>query len=234
MTKNLKPSLAETHPELAKELCGLDPKTLSKGSNRVVEWSCIKGHTFVSAVNNRVRGQGCGVCAGKQILVGFNDLATLNPELASEADGWDPSTIVAKSNKEVSWKCIQGHQWIAPVERRTSGSGCPYCSGRLPIFGVNDLATLNPELASEADGWDPSTVMSWSHSHKEWRCKQGHRWVAPVDRRSKGNGCPVCSNYKLLVGFNDLATLNPELASEADGWDPSTIGSGSKMRKAWK
>ena len=28
---------------------------------------------------------------------------------------------------------------------------------------------------------------------------------------------------KLVVGINDLATLHPEIAAEADGWDPSNI-----------
>jgi DNA-directed RNA polymerase subunit RPC12/RpoP len=234
MAKTSKPSLAETHPVLAAQADGWDPVEVTHGSNRVVSWRCTKGHTFRSAIGNRVRGQGCGVCAGKQVLEGFNDLATVNPELASEADGWDPSTVVAKSNKVLSWKCSQGHQWNAPVDRRTAGNGCPYCSGRRPIEGFNDLATVNPELASEADGWDPSTVLPSSHSLKQWKCSQGHQWNAPVDRRTAGNGCPVCSNYEILVGFNDLATVNPELASEADGWDPSTVVWGSKLRKEWK
>ena len=28
---------------------------------------------------------------------------------------------------------------------------------------------------------------------------------------------------KLVVGINDLATLHPEIAAEADGWDPSKV-----------
>jgi hypothetical protein len=107
----------------------LDPKTLSKGSNRVVEWSCIRGHTFVSAVNNRVRGQGCPYCSNRRVLVGFNDLATLNPELASEADGWDPSTIVTNHARSKKWKCKEGHTWqVSPNSRFASNSGCPSCA----------------------------------------------------------------------------------------------------------
>ena len=33
----------------------------------------------------------------------------------------------------------------------------------IPNQGVNDLATLHPEVAAEADGWDPSTVTSGSN-----------------------------------------------------------------------
>ena len=35
---------------------------------------------------------------------GVNDLATLHPELAAEADGWDPSEVRAGSGKKLRWK----------------------------------------------------------------------------------------------------------------------------------
>ena len=35
---------------------------------------------------------------------------------------------------------------------------------------------------------------------------------------------------KLEKGVNDLATLYPELAQQAEGWDPSTLTTGSKSR----
>ena len=36
---------------------------------------------------------------------GINDLATLFPDVAVEADGWDPSKVISGSNKKKSWKC---------------------------------------------------------------------------------------------------------------------------------
>lgn len=35
-------------------------------------------------------------------------------------------------------------------------SGCPYCAGLLPIVGVNDLQTTNPELMKE---WDYQKIL---------------------------------------------------------------------------
>ena len=49
----------------------------------------------------------------------------------------------------------------------------------------------------------------------------------------KKTGCPYCAGQKVLGGFNNLLTLFPELAKEADGWDPSTIGKGHIHEKAW-
>ena len=159
-------SLAQTHPELAAQAHGWDPAVFSRGSNKVILWKCVRGHKFKSAIGNRVKGQGCGVCAGKQVLVGENDLATVNPSLASEADGWDPSTVSPGSNKKLAWKCGLGHKYLAVVNHRNRGDGCPYCSNRRVLTGFNDLATLLPELASQADGWDPSTVVS-NHNKKK-------------------------------------------------------------------
>ena len=95
---------------------------------------------------------------------GINDLATLHPEIAAEADGWDPSKIVAGSAKKLSWKCKRGHTWIVGVnDRIIYGTGCPYCVNRKVWKGFNDLGTLFPDIAKEADGWDPSEVLSGTH-----------------------------------------------------------------------
>ena len=40
------------------------------------------------------------------------------------------------------------------------------------VVGKNDLAMLHPEVAAEADGWDPKNVHSGSHSKMSWKCKK--------------------------------------------------------------
>ena len=48
-----------------------------------------------------------------------------------------------------------------------------------------------------------------------WRCKKGHEWEAAVKSRTiNETGCPYCSHNKVLAGFNDLATLLPDIAAE--------------------
>ena len=51
--------------------------------------------------------------------------------------------------------------------------------------------------------------------------RKGHEWNAVIASRTKGSGCPVCSNKKVLTGYNDLATTYPELATE---WHPTKNG----------
>ena len=190
-TKN--PSLAETNPELASEADGWDPTTLTAYSNKRVGWKCKRGHTWRSVLASRSAGSGCPVCSNKTVLAGVNDLATINPELASEADGWDPTTLTAYSNKKVGWKCEYGHTWRSVIANRCNGNGCPVCSGRVALLGVNDLATTNPELASEADGWDPTTLTAYSGKKVGWKCEYGHKWRSVLASRSAGTGCPSCA-----------------------------------------
>jgi hypothetical protein len=225
--------LATTNPELAAQADGWDPTTLSAGSGKVVGWICKFGHKWNSNIDNRSRGNGCPVCSGHKVQSGFNDLATTHPEIAAQADGWDPTTLSYGSKKIVGWMCQLGHTWNAQVANRSIGDGCPVCSGRKVQKGFNDLATTNPELAAQADGWDPTTLSFGSNSRVSWKCKLGHHSVAPVSQRSQ-YGCPVCSGHRVLAGFNDLATTNPELAAEADGWDPTTLSAGSGRKVGWK
>ena len=83
--------------------------------------------------DNYKRGNGCGICNGKIVIEGDNDLATKRPELAKE---WHPTKngdlkptqITYKSNKKVWWLCKCGYEWEVGVNSRTSNnSSCPNC-----------------------------------------------------------------------------------------------------------
>ena len=63
--------------------------------------------------------------------------------------GYEPHKILLCSSIKAWWECQESHTWQARVYHRNNGIGCPYCSGRLPIKGINDLHTINPILAKE-------------------------------------------------------------------------------------
>jgi hypothetical protein len=226
--------LATTHPDLAHQAHGFDPTTVKGHSNKAVEWTCEKGHVWKATPNNRSKGTGCPICAGRMALAGYNDLATLHPGVASEADGWDPSAVTPGSRQRMSWRCTRGHRWVVAVSDRVSTRGCAVCSGWRVLAGFNDLESTHPELASQADGWDPSTVSAGSSAVVGWRCPQGHVWRARVSHRVGGTGCPTCANKVVDPGFNDLATTHPALAAEADGWNPAEVSAGSGKVLGWR
>jgi hypothetical protein len=105
MAKTSKPSLAESHPELAAQADGWDPALVTQGSNKRLSWKCGHGHSWFVKPNDRTKGSGCPICSNKKVQAGYNDLATTNPELARQADGWDPTTLTAHSGKKVGWRC---------------------------------------------------------------------------------------------------------------------------------
>jgi len=236
--------LSQTHPDLSLEADGWDPSQVSAGINRKVKWKCSLGHQFESPISLRAgKGTGCPSCKNRRVEPGFNDLKTKFPEIAKEANGWDPSEVLFGSHAKKLWKCPQDHSYEAQVDSRTGKgkSGCPYCVNQKVLAGYNDLATTHPEIAKEADGWDPKEVITGSNKRKTWKCQIGHSFTAAVSDRigsgkenRKGTGCPVCINQKILVGFNDLATTHPHLVPEVDGWDPTTVVAGTSLKRKWR
>ena len=229
-------SLLAINPELAKEWHStkngnLTPDMVTAGSQKRVWWQCSNGHEWQAVINSRSSGSGCPYCAGKKVLKDFNDLATINPQLASEwhptkNDGLTPETVTTNSGKKVWWQCSKGHEWQSTIDNRSKGKGCPYCAGQITAKGESDLVTVNPKLASE---WHPTKngelapdcVTTYSNKKVWWLGKCGHEWDATINHRSNGRGCPYCTNKKVLKGFNDLTTINPKLAKE---WHPTKNG----------
>jgi hypothetical protein len=221
-------------PLLAKDADGWDPRNFTKHSGKKVGWKCSKGHKSISTIENRQKS-GCPYCSGKYPIKGENDLKTLFPVLAHQANGWNPEDYLPKSNQKKSWRCEHGHIWDAVISDRSNGNGCPFCSGRRVLTGINDLETVNPKLALQAYGWDPSKVSFGSDKKLLWKCDKGHSWEAAISSRSSGVGCPYCSNQKVLIGYNDLVSTHPELSREACGWNPETVTAGSsKATHLWK
>ena len=249
-------SLAITNPKLLTEWNtfkngSLTPYDVTPGSGKKVWWTCSLGHEWQATIASRVNGNGCPYCSNQRILVGFNDLATTNPELL---DDWDyernrvlPTEISFGSSKAVWWKCKNGHSYEMKIHSRTGRqkSGCPYCStpAKRVLKGFNDLQTKYPDLAKE---WHPTrngdltpdSILCGSAKRIWWIGKCGHEYEQSIVNRVNGGSCPYCSHQKLLIGFNDFATEHPELLGE---WDyekntpaPDGVMSHSHYKAWWK
>ena len=142
----------------------------------------------------------------KKLMHGAGDLATVNPALAAEFaedlnEGLTAKDLTAHSRKKVNWRCAKGHVWSARVDSRSAGNGCPFCNGKRPVVGENDLATVNPALAAELandlnGGLTAKDFTTHSNKKVKWRCAKGHIWSAMIQRRSNGSGCPYCYKEK--------------------------------------
>ncbi|MDE6442762.1 MAG: hypothetical protein K2L12_08445, partial [Clostridia bacterium] len=237
---------------------GLFPELLKLKSNKKAHWVCEKGHEWVSAIVKRTEGQNCPYCSNRRVLIGFNDFQTLCPELAKE---WDyenntelkPNQVVSGSNKKVSWICSQcGNRWEASIQARVQrDSGCPKCArikgGQTRHLtnlaqkgGITEQLLLQEWNYEKNGDLVPQAITQGSNQKVWWKCsKCSEEWQAKVANRAiLGRGCPYCSNQKIRIGRNDLATTHPQLATE---WDyvkndkiPQEITYGSGKKFWWK
>lgn len=226
------------------------PEDYSYSSIDVVWWTCEKGHSWDNPIVTQRSDDGCPVCANRRLVVGVNDLKSRYPDIADEWDyeknvGLRPENYLFGSNKSVWWKCKYGHpSWQVSIINRTNHkSGCPYCVGRIAWSGHNDLATVKPEVAAlwDADKNEkgPHEYLPNSNAYAWWRCKNKHSWKTAICTQVKNNGCPICNNKQLLVGFNDLKSQYPDIAAEWDyeknnGLRPEDVVYGARKSVWWK
>ena len=179
-----------------------------------------------------------------------NSLEYKYPQIASEwivedNEGIEPSRVSCYSNIKAAWLCPKcGNKYYKRVaERVVRNSACPYCVNRAVQVGMNDLTTTYPDIAKE---WHPlkngplkPTDVTYGCDKKVWWLGScGHEWKTQVYNRTKGIGCPYCSNRRVLPGYNDLATTHPDLASQ---WNyeknkeltPEMVTAGSAKKVWW-
>lgn len=111
-------------------------------------------------------------------------------------------------------------------------------------FYEKEQSLLNcyPELAKE---WNydkngklkPEFVSYGSDKKVWWRCIKGHEWPAVISSRIKKSGCPICAGQKVLIGYNDLKSQNPNLAKEwnyeRNTFKPNEVTSKSNREVWW-
>lgn len=221
----------------------LDPKSLYIGSYKKAWWIC---NTCRGKWQTQIflrQKHGCPYCNKGKLLEGYNDLNTINPELAKE---WHPTKnglltpnkITANNGKKVWWLGKCGHEWQSVVSARNKGGGCPYCSNEKLLTGFNDLATKYPELIKEWDYEDndvmPNEIFPGTHKKVWWICPFGHKYKNFPYNRIKNIGCPICDKenhtsfpeqaifFYLKEFFHDIENSNKnEIGMELDIYIPS-------------
>lgn len=186
-------NLVTEYPELANEWHQRNnkpPTFYMPKSNDKVWWLCKQGHEWKANIDSRTRGNGCPYCSHKKPTTDYN-LAVLHPELMDEwhpnRNHKTPSEYLPQSNVVVWWRCLKGHEWKAPIYRRSGGSGCPNCTNQtskneLRIF--TELAALfdNVKHRQKLDGLEvdiflPDYAVAIEYDGKYW-----HREKAEQDK----------------------------------------------------
>jgi len=246
--------LATLHPvllaEWAYDLNGaIRPEFVSPGSSKKVWWRCKTCHLAWEAnPDNRTRKkQGCPFCSGHRLVPGKNDLLSMAPQIATQ---YHPTLntipvekVFRKSPGKCWWLCEQGHEWEASPNSRAAGNGCPTCKNKRVLAGYNDLATTHPHLAAQyhpTKNTLPVTEITYGMGKKVWwLCEEGHEWKeSPNGRSHYKMNCPYCSNHRIILGQNDLATTHPGLAkqwhSTRNDRTPQEVVAGAEYMAWWQ
>jgi hypothetical protein len=249
VTKNY--NLLIVNPELSKQWHffknnGLQPDQVTPGSNMKAWWKCNKGHVWPARISSRSKGHGCPYCRGLYASPEYN-LALKYPELAKQ---WHPTKngdlkpnqVTPHSGKKVWWTCSKGHVWPAIIAIRSSGIGCPFCSG-LSVSLENNLSVKFPDIAKQwhptkNNGLKPNNVTPFSGKKVWWTCSKGHEWPAVIANRSNGVGCPFCAGFFASPEYN-LAVKFPALAKQwhhtkNNGLMPEQVTPKSSKKVWWK
>ena len=170
----------------------------------------------------------CPYCDGKAFKTGYNDFQTKHADLL-EKFNWDwekndvlPSELHHNTDKKVWWVCKDcGTSYLMSIsDRKISKASCPYCSGKRVKEGLNDLATLRPDLMKDwiwgknkELGLTPYAVTEKSNKEAWWKCNIcGAEYLQPIsDRTHYNESCPYCHGHRVKQGVNDIATLRPDL-----------------------
>ena len=143
----------KTQEEFEKELTLVLPniKVLGKyiNINTKIRFKClIHDFEFDAFPQNMLRGHGCRKCGNEkqskkqtkthQQFVG--DLYQVNPDINVIGNYTNMDT-------KIRVKClIDGHEWDIYPRNAMRGDQCPVCTNRIVVAGINDVATIRPDL----------------------------------------------------------------------------------------
>lgn len=203
-----------------------NPDNYMKSSSVKKHWKCHQcGHEWIAPISRIMAGHGCPECGKKKMGRGMQEYGiNRNGSFASkhplEASEWcddlndamgllRPDSYSAKSSVMAWFHCgnILHEPYMSRIQDRANGHGCPQCSGRVPVKGVNDFETLYPWIARQ--WYQPfndyehlgtpdmytahSTVKVWfwcgNPLHSPWKTSIGLR----TGRTRKHQAhCPMC------------------------------------------
>lgn len=145
-----------------------NPDNYMKSSSVKKHWKCHQcGHEWIAPISRIMAGHGCPECGKKKMgramqEYGINRNGSFASKHPLEASEWcddlndamglfRPDSYSAKSSVMAWFHCgnILHEPYMSRIQDRANGHGCPQCSGRVPVKGVNDFETIYPWIARQ-------------------------------------------------------------------------------------
>ncbi|WP_426158884.1 zinc-ribbon domain-containing protein [Pseudomonas sp. TSRC2-2] len=127
-------------------------------------------------------------------------------QLAKSRGGECLSAVYQNLSTRLSWRCADGHEWLADPYRVTRGSWCPVCA-RLQR---RDTLHSAQQVAVKRGG------LCLSHHYEsrllpmEWQCQFGHRWQATFASIAQGRWCPTCAKLARRDTLENMQAIATE------------------------
>lgn len=195
----------KTHEQFLKDISSVNKniKILGqyKNSNTKILCECKLDNTqWMVTPTHLLSGRGCPTCGRKKAIL---HIKKTHEEFLSEMDEINPNIdIISKyltDNQHVICKCKKdGYVWKSTPSNLLRGKGCPVCTNHKVLAGVNDFATLRPELVQYFKNPNIAKTISL-HSRKKIECicpKCKHTDYISANLLTVNNGysCPLCSD----------------------------------------
>ena len=210
----------------------IDPESnLWTRKNPYQIWSTIDSQINVEKDRFKILENKFLVGSNNSFIYKYPDI--LNDWNYEKNQSFNPKAFTSSSTMKVWWKCKKcNYEWQAKIKDRTSGHNkCPICNNQVLKEGVNDFATLCPNLLKE---WNysknevlPNQILKKHKTKVWWKCEKcGYEWIAAIGERirtDKPSGCPKCKiksdsekKHQKAILRGSLIKTHPELLIE---WD---------------
>ena len=127
---------------------------------------------------------------------------------------------------------------VSPFNFLQHSNGCEQCQKEVLNKYYKDKKKTNEQFITEVEGLGTGIVPMGEypgcHESMQFKCKYGHIWSSTPHDILDGYGCPYCAGQRILKGFNDLWTTDPDIAKML--YDPNIgyeISRGSNNRVEW-
>lgn len=134
-----------------------------KGKMKHYKCKCLNdGYEYIVLESELKNSKGCPVCSGKRVLVGYNDLATTNPEIIKYLLDKEDGYKYTKGSHKIIWVVCPhcGYKKSIKVEELVYNGGllCPKCSDGLSYpnkFAYNVFEQLHEQYALYNSEYSP-------------------------------------------------------------------------------
>ncbi|AYV75560.1 MAG: hypothetical protein Terrestrivirus2_68 [Terrestrivirus sp.] len=160
--------------------------TVCNSVKDILEFECKNGHNWKTITGSILYNDSwCGKC----LLTTLDDCK----KIAKEKEGECLSTeYKSETNSKLEWKCKFSHVWTSKFNSIKSGHWCPTCAKK--CITLEDCINV----AKLQNGICLSTKCLNAKDKIEWKCNNGHTWLASYDNISRGRWCPFCKDYRYI------------------------------------